>query len=101
MFKDFIFLERGEGREKGGAQNIEVTEKRSLLHAPNGTWPATQVCALTGNRGIELVTFQFPGQCPTHGDTLARASADFSVGGGPSQFLDTCSLLTRPCTASS
>ena len=49
FFKDFIylFLERGEGEEKGGESNINVWLRleRSLL----GTWPATQACALTRN----------------------------------------------------
>ena len=49
FFKDFIylFLERGEGREKERERNINVwlPLARPLL----GTWPATQECALTGN----------------------------------------------------
>ena len=48
--KDFIylFLERGEGKEKERERNINVwlPLKRFLL----GIWPATQACALTGNR---------------------------------------------------
>ena len=55
FFKDFIylFLERGEGEEKGGESNINVwlLLERSLL----GTWPATQACALTGNQTGDLL----------------------------------------------
>ena len=49
FFKDFIylFLERGEGREKERVKNINVW--LSLMHPLLGTWPATQACALTGN----------------------------------------------------
>ena len=50
FFKDFIylFLEREEGREKEWERHINVwlLLTRPLL----GTWPATQACALTGNR---------------------------------------------------
>ena len=56
FLKDFIyfFLERGEGREKERKRNINVW---LLLTWPLlGTWPATQACALTGNRtGDSLV----------------------------------------------
>ena len=49
-FEDFIYLlsERGEGREKERERNSHVwlPLSRPLL----GTWPATQACALTGNR---------------------------------------------------
>ena len=48
--KDFIylFLDRGEGREKERERNISVW--LPLVHPLLGTWPATQACALTGNR---------------------------------------------------
>ena len=49
----FIFKERG--KEKEGEKNINVwlPLARPLL----GTWPATQVCALTGNQtGNPLVS---------------------------------------------
>ena len=53
--KDFIylFLERGEGKEKEKERNINVWLPLScpLL----GTWPATQSCALTGNRINDLL----------------------------------------------
>ena len=50
FFKDFIylFLERGEGREKERGKNINVW--LPLKHPLLETWPATQACALTGNR---------------------------------------------------
>ena len=44
----FIFLERGKGREKKRERNINVW--LPLAHPLLGTWPATQACALTGNR---------------------------------------------------
>ena len=47
--KDFIylFLERGEGREKERERNINVW--LPLTRPLVGTWPATQACALTEN----------------------------------------------------
>ena len=49
FLKDFIylFLERGEGREKKRERNINVW--LPLACPPQGTWPTTQACALTGN----------------------------------------------------
>ena len=46
--KIYLVLERGEGREKERERNISVwlPLTRPLL----GTWPATQACALMGNR---------------------------------------------------
>ena len=50
FLKDFIylFLDRGEGREKERERNINVwlPLTRPLL----GTWPTTHTCVLTGNR---------------------------------------------------
>ena len=50
FFKDFnyLFLERGEGREKERERNINVW--LPLACPQPGTWPATQACALTGNQ---------------------------------------------------
>ena len=48
----YLFLERGEGREKGRETSIWERDMdwlpltRPLL----GTWPISQTCALTGNR---------------------------------------------------
>ena len=44
----YLFLERGEGKEKERERNINMWLPFTcpLL----GTWPATQACALTGNR---------------------------------------------------
>ena len=49
FLKDFIylFLERGEGREKEMEGNIS---RLPLAHPHLGTWPATQACALAGNQ---------------------------------------------------
>ena len=48
--KDFIyvFLDRGEGREKERERNISVW--LPLTHPLLGTWPATQAYTLTGSR---------------------------------------------------
>ena len=44
----YLFLERGEGKEKERERNISVWLP---LECPRlRTWPATQACALTGNR---------------------------------------------------
>ena len=53
-FKDFIYfvLERGEGKEKERERNI--TAWLPLMRPLLGDWPATQACALTGNRTIDL-----------------------------------------------
>ena len=47
--KDFmyLFLERGEGREKEGERNINVW--LPPMHPLLGTWPTIQACTLTGN----------------------------------------------------
>ena len=41
----YLFLERGDGREKEG----EIS-RLPLARPLMGTWPATQACALTGNQ---------------------------------------------------
>ena len=41
----YLFLKRGEGRERGRNIKVWLPFTYSLL----GTWPATQACALTGN----------------------------------------------------
>ena len=48
-FLDFVylFLKRGEGREKERERNINVW--LPLVPPLLGTWPETQACALTGN----------------------------------------------------
>ena len=53
--KDFIylFLERGEGREKEREKNIDA-DQLPLIYPQPGTWPTTQACALTGNRTSDL-----------------------------------------------
>ena len=47
----YLFLERGEGREKERERiNVWLPVTRPQL----GTWPATQACVLTGNRTGDL-----------------------------------------------
>ena len=48
FFKVYLFLEKGEGKEKERERNIN--EWLPLRHPELGTRPATQACALTGNR---------------------------------------------------
>ena len=43
----YLFLERGEGKEKEKERNIGVW--LPLAHPLLGTWTATQACALIGN----------------------------------------------------
>ena len=51
----FIFRERGrEGEREGEKQQCVVALVRPLL----GTWPATQGCALTGNRTGDPLVFR-------------------------------------------
>ena len=58
FFKDliYLFLEREEVREKERERNIDVW--LPLVHPPLGTWPATQACALTGNRTSDPLVHQ-------------------------------------------
>ena len=48
FLKDYLFLERGEEKEKERERNISVW--LPLLCPTLGTWPETQVCALLGNQ---------------------------------------------------
>ena len=43
----YLFIERGEGREKERERNIDVW--LPLAHPSLGTWPTTQACSLTGD----------------------------------------------------
>ena len=55
FLKDFIylFLERGEGREKERERNVDVW--LLLMHSPLETWPTTQARARIGNRTGNLL----------------------------------------------
>ena len=44
----YLFLERGEGKEKERERHINVW--LPLTYLLLGAWPATQACALTGNQ---------------------------------------------------
>ena len=54
----YLFLERGEGKEKDRERNIDVKEKHWTVASrmiQDQIEPSTQACALTG---MELVTFR-------------------------------------------
>ena len=59
IYLDFIYLllERGKGREKERERNINVSTLiwLPLIRPQLKTWPATQACALTGNRTNDLL----------------------------------------------
>ena len=48
FFLNYLFIFRERGRKKEREKNINVW--LPLAHPQVGTWPATQACALTGNR---------------------------------------------------
>ena len=48
FFKRFLFLDRGDGREKEGEKNINVW--LPLVCPLLETWPTIQTCAVTGNQ---------------------------------------------------
>ena len=58
FFLKILFFLRGEWSKKGRARNIDVPEiyidELPLSHTLTGDWPATQVCALTGNQTSDL-----------------------------------------------
>ena len=55
--KNYLFLERVEGRETERERNINVW--LPLMHLLLGTCPTTQECALTGNQSGDSL-FQRP-----------------------------------------
>ena len=64
----YLFLERGEGREKERERNTHVCFP--LTHPLLGTWPTAQSRA---RLGIKPVTLWFTGQHSIHWATPARA----------------------------
>ena len=58
FFKDFVylFLERGERREKERERNISVW--LPLMRPLLGIWPQTQACALTRNQTSDLWVYR-------------------------------------------
>ena len=56
----YLFLERGEGREKERERNINVW--LPLTYPPLGTWPATQACALDWGSNWQPPALQFGAQ---------------------------------------
>ena len=57
FFKDFIylFLEKGEEREKERERDFSVRGKIARLPLQLGTWSATQACALTRNQTRDVL----------------------------------------------
>ena len=55
----FIFRERGREGEREGEKHwcVRETSISCLSHAQPRTWPATQVCALTGNQTSDLLVW--------------------------------------------
>ena len=49
-----FILKRGEGREREGERTLMCKRRLPLARSQWGTWPATQACALTGNRTSDL-----------------------------------------------
>ena len=54
----YLFLERGKEGDREGEMERKINVQEicwlPLAHPPLGTWPATQACALTGNRTSDL-----------------------------------------------
>ena len=69
-----MFLERGEGREKGRERNINVEEKHQSVascNTPNrGPGPQPRHVPWLG---LKPATLQFVGRCPIHWATAVRA----------------------------
>ena len=84
FFKGFIylFLDRGEGREEERERNIN--EWLPLARPLLGTWPATQACALTGNRTCSPSVCRLALNPLSH---TSQGSASFSK-----SFVNFCSL---------
>ena len=63
FFKDFIysFLDRREGKEKGREKERErnINVWLTLVCPLLGSWPATQACALTGNRSGDTLVLRW------------------------------------------
>ena len=65
----YLFLERGEGREKEVEKHVCAGEilMGCLSHAPQlGTWPTTKACALTRNRTSEISVCRTMHNPPSH-----------------------------------
>ena len=75
-FKEFLFIFR-EG--KGGRQRRRETLMCGCLEHPLlGTWPATQACALTGNRTSDLSVHK--STLNPHQPVLSRRNTDRCLG---------------------
>ena len=75
---NYLFLERGEGGIKGEKhQRARETSKRPLTHPQLGIWPATQACALTGNRTSDPLVHRSAPTPLSHCGPMAKV--DFST----------------------
>ena len=59
----FLFLEKGEGREKERERNNVWLP---LIRPQLGTWPITQACALTENRTSDPLVHRLVLNPPSH-----------------------------------
>ena len=69
----FIFRERAREVEREGEKHRCVRERLPLACPQLGTWPATQACALTGNRTRDLLVLRLvlnPLNHTSQGDNL-------------------------------
>ena len=92
FFKRFsLFIFRGEGREKEREKNINVW--LPLAHPLLGTWPATQTCALSGNRTGDLLVHR-----PALNPLSHTSQGPQSILNFPLSVLYLPIMLLSPCT---
>ena len=86
----FVYLERGEGRNKERERKINVREKHRSIMPQLRAWSTTQACTLTGNQTSYLLLPE---------STLNQQS--HTGQGSPGAVLHTHGVLCRPaCCAS-
>ena len=72
----YLFLEKGEGRDKKRDRNVDVREKHRLVAScTSPDWEPNPKPRCVPWLEIELVTFHFAGWCPAHWVTAVRAHA--------------------------
>ena len=78
FFRFYLFLERGEGREKKRERNMDVREKHWLVASYTSADQGPNLQPRHVPRpGIGLATFHFVGWCPTNWVTPVRAPRRF------------------------